>query len=307
MMIDNSQANAFRTCPLLWYEQYAAQGTGLELKPRIGEVAPMDLGSRVHELLEEYYTAMKFGAIEDHGYPPSPNEALENEAQIIFSAYRAKYPVEEFEIVDVERTFKVELPRFCKLCYTCLPYGADYCVNGECLAPCFFRPHIYTGKIDLTFRQDKLNIMDHKTENRRGQRNMPKKWAARDQATLYLWAASRIYPLEEIGQFYVNILKRPSEKLQEGPLFPDRQRLERTPEQLEIAVRDIVFIADEIERYKATFKDGLWPANREACSSGWSECDFYMPHTYGWSEEMRKQKYQAKSEYLKLGGVDIIQ
>src|SRR6266581_155483 len=98
MLIDNSAANEFRTCPLLYFENRLAEGTGLELKPRLGEVTPLDLGSRIHELLEEWYKGM----LVLPGYPPSPNEALENEAQMIMAAYRAKYPVENFEIVDVE-------------------------------------------------------------------------------------------------------------------------------------------------------------------------------------------------------------
>ena len=280
MEIDNSAANEFRTCPLLYFETRLAEGAGLEQKPNLDEVAPLDLGTRIHELLEEYYNKLRGTPIEP--YPNSPNAPLELEAQMIMSAYEAKYPVEEFEIVDVERTFKVALP-------------------GD-------NQHIYTGKIDVTFRENgELNIMDHKSERRRSNSNHPKKWAARDQASLYLWAASKIYPNEEIGNFYVNILKRPSDKLQEGPIFPERQRLERTPSQIEIAVRDLVFIADEIERYKSMFGNELWPSNREACSSGWGECDFYLPHTYGWSQEIREQKYQPKTPYLKLGDVPIIQ
>ena len=284
MVIDNSQANQFRTCPLLWRETNIANGTGLELKPDLGKVAPMDLGSRVHELLEEYYNDLRGQPIPP--YPESPNPALETEAQIIMGAYRARYPQEEFEIVDVERTFKVALPKI----FT------------------NFYDHIYTGKIDLVFRQNGiLNIMDHKTQNRRAASNHPKKWAARDQASLYLWAASKIYN-EPIGNFYVNILVRPSEKLQEGPIFPERMKLERTSEQLDIAVRDLVFIADEIERYKNIFGDSLWPSNREACTEGtWGDCPFYLPHTFGWSEAILQEKYQPKQEYLKLAGVPIIQ
>lgn len=310
MILDNSAASAFRECPFKYFETYLAQGTGLEPKPKLGEVTPLDLGSRIHELLEEYYQELKDTPIPP--YPESPNAALEMEAQLIMSAYRAKYPVENFEIVDVERTFKVALPELCPHCYS---KNTELGVGGEIFAACLDcachfnqRRHIYTGKIDITFRDEpKLSIMDHKSERRRSNSNHPKKWAARDQASLYLWAASKIYPREEIGNFYVNVLKRPSDKMQEGPIFPDRQRLERTPEQIEIAVRDLVFIADEIERYKAIFKDGLWPANREECSSGYGECSFYLPHTFGWSEAILQEKFQVKKEYLKLGGVPIIQ
>jgi len=302
-MIDNSAANEFRTCPLLYFENREAEGTGLEPKSQVNEVTPLGLGSRLHENLEEYYQELKGTPIAL--YPESPNEALENEAQMIMTAYKAKYPVEEFEIVDVERTFKVALPIFCPHCYTKVVHY-NWC--DECHKALYTTQHIYTGKIDVVFRDRDgiLNIMDHKSEKRRSNSNHPKKWAATDQASLYLWAASKIYQ-EPIGNFYVNVLKRPSDKLQEGPIFPDRQRLERTQEQIDIAVRDIVFIADEIERYKAIFGKNLWPSNRQNCSINNWDCDYYLPHTFGWDPLIREQKFQKKTEYLKLAGVPIIQ
>lgn len=306
--IDNSGCNTFRECPLKFFETYLAEGTGLEPKPQGNEVTPLDLGSRVHELQEEYYNELKGTSITP--YPESPNGALEIEAQMIMAAYKAKYPMEQFEIVDVERTFRIALPELCPDCYSknTVWYPGDRDKQCQDCGKRFnCRNHIYTGKIDVTFRENgKLNIMDHKTEKRRSNSNHPKKWAARDQASLYLWAASKIYN-EEIGNFYVNILKRPSDKLQEGPIFPERQRLERTPEQIEIAIRDLVFIADEIERYKSIFGNGLWPSNKEACSSGYGECEYYLPHLYGWSDAIRQEKYQTKTPYLHLEGVPILQ
>jgi len=148
--------------------------------------------------------------------------------------------------------------------------------------------------------------MDHKTQGRKANTNHPKKWAAKDQATLYLWAAAHIYG-ETIGQFHVNVIARPSEKLQEGPIFPDRLTLERTEEQIKIAIRDLEVTADDIERYKQQFGDDLWPANREKCSEGWYDCEYYQPHTYGWSDELLQYKFQPKQEYLYLGGIQIVQ
>ncbi len=207
------------------------------------------------------------------------------------------------------------LPSLCPQCYQLgeidsydemLKMQWMYC--HKCYTSYIGNRHIYTGKIDVVFRDKDgiLNIMDHKSEKRRSNSNHPKKWAATDQASLYLWAASKIYQ-EPIGNFYVNVLKRPSDKLQEGPIFPDRQRLERTQEQIDIAVRDIVFIADEIERYKAIFGKNLWPSNRQNCSINNWDCTFYLPHTFGWSEAIRQEKFQPKTPYLKLGDVNIIQ
>jgi len=286
MEIDCSAANTFRECALKYKYIYEEEGTGLEPKVNLNEVTPLSLGSRIHELLEEYYQEMKGTPIPP--YPVSENAALEIEAEMILSAYKAKYPGEEFKITDVERTFKVELP------VNIGGYESKY-------------RHIYTGKIDLVFRQNgTLSILDHKSEKRRSNSNHVKRWAAKDQASLYLWAASKIYH-EEIGGFYVNILKRPSDKLQEGPIFPERQRLERTSAQIEIALRDLSIVADQIEQYRTIFKDTLWPSNKENCFNGYYECPFYLPDTFGWSQEIREQKYQPKTPYLKLGNVDIIQ
>lgn len=323
MEIDVSAANEFRTCPMMYFNKRVADGTGLELKQSGYEkVTPLDFGSRMHELWEEYYNELRGNIILP--YPESLNEALEQEAQIMFAAYQAKYPVEvivsaeqndPFEIVDVERTFRIELPIYCQSCYSKLPKPEDitegyYCNSCHEHTPGV--PHIGVGKIDVVFREEdgKISIMDHKTENPKGWSNHPKIWAAKDQASFYLWVAKLIYPGEEIGRFYVNVAKRQSEKGQVGPVFLDRQPLERTNEQLEISVRDLVIEADNIDRYKAIFKNGLWPSNKQACTKGtWGDCEFYMPCTYGWSEEIRQHKYQPRKEYdyLKLGGVPIIQ
>lgn len=310
MEIDNSAANEFRACPLMYFEGRLAQGTGLEPKSQVNEVTSLDIGTRVHQLFECHYKDM--AGYDGGAYAVPENELLEIEAQMIFEAYKAKYPVEDFDIVDVERSFRVQLPIYCKACYQKIDklrenYNGDsYCECGETFP---FAPHIYTGKIDLTFRNREngmLNILDHKTEKRQSRSNSPQKWAARDQASLYLWAATAIYK-EPIERFIVNIIKRPSPKFNEPPTFPDRQKLERTKEQIETAVRDIVFIADDIERYKRVFGYKVWPSNREICDSYYGQCDFYLPHVFGWSQDILEQKYQKKTEYLNLGGIPIIQ
>lgn len=310
MEIDNSAANEFRACPLMYFESRLAQGTGLEPKVLDKEVSSLDIGTRVHELLECHYKDM--AGYDGGAYVVPDNELLEVEAQMIFEGYKAKYPVEEFDIVDVERTFKVQLPDYCPQCYKQDFYVSDggmtYCDYCEC-APIELGRHIYTGKIDLTFRNREnglLNIMDQKTEKRQSRSNSPQKWAARDQASLYLWAAKHIYN-EPIERFTVNILKRPSPKFNEPPTFPDRQKLERTAEQIETAVRDIVFIADDIERYKKIFGNGTWPSNREVCDNFYGQCDFYLPHTFGWSADILRERYQPKKEYLNLAGIPILQ
>lgn len=315
MEIDNSASQAFRRCPWEYAESYENQ---LELKPSLrNEVGPLDIGKRVHELLEVYYKFIQFELSEeklklyygDGWYEPSANEALENEAQVIMAAYKQYYPVEDFTVVDVERSFKVALPRVCLKCGQQIATYRDKDYEFYCIA-CDMRAleeeHIYTGKIDLCVRMPSgtLAIFDHKTEKRTSRNNAPQKWAARDQASLYLWAARAIYG-EPIANFYVNVLRRPDAK--NSPEFPERQKLERTPTQISTAVRDITLVANEITRYKEQFGDGQWPANRENCVGAFGQCPYYVPHLHGWSDEIRRVSYQAKTPYLELGGVQVIQ
>lgn len=308
MRLDNSAANTFRQCPWLYYETYQRDGTGLEAVYKDEKVRPMDLGTRVHELLEEYYRELKGDPREP--YTPSENEDLEEEAQVIISAYKAQYPIELFEIVDVERNFEVVLPDYCPECYS-----VDVCVNAvnntlmfceSC--DCDFKRgrHSYTGKIDVMYRQDGLlYIMDHKTEKRGSKSNDPQKWAAKDQGTQYLWAAEKIYN-EPIERFIVNILTRPSDAGVKPPSFPERQRIERTEIQLETALRDLVVTADLIEKYMRVFGEKPWPAHRDNCKT-WGLCEFYIPHLYGWSDTLKKYRFQPKTPYLSTEGLVVIQ
>lgn len=302
MLVDNSAVNIFRDCPWKYYETYVK---GIELIPPGEFYSPLQLGSRVHELLEEHYAD---GIAK---YKPHENEKLEAEAQWILSAYKNHYPIESFKVLDVERTFKVALPDYCPKCYTLstedyLPLTLNMMYCRECNRPFPKGRHVYTGKIDLFVEEDgELYIIDHKTEKRTAKSNLPQKWAARDQATQYWWAAEKVYG-KEINRFIVNVLRRPSPAGREGPEFPERQKVERTDMQMETALRDLVVEADTIQKYKEIFKDNPWPAHRENCYT-WGQCEFYMPHLYGWSEAIEKAKYQKKEEYLHLGGVPIIQ
>ncbi len=314
MEIDNSKASTFRRCAWEYYEQYERNGTGVQPIPPPGEgYSPLVYGARMHERLEEHYT----GNIK---YPPHANDILETESEIMMQAYQARYPEAVLDIVDVERTFKVQLPDYCPLCYSLenvkerekehnIWPGPDHLYCVECDHGFPKKRHILIGKIDLVVRniEGLLDIWDHKTEKRGAKSNLPQKWGARDQASLYLWAAERIYK-EPVGNFYVNVLTRQSDKGQVGPSFPaERQKLERNQKAIDIAIRDIVVVADEIERYKKIFKDGEWPANREKCYD-WTYCPYYQIHRYGENPDLiLEHRFKPKEEYLHLGGIPIIQ
>src|SRR5690242_5802830 len=121
MKIDNSRASFFRTCPMLYWEKYERNGNGVEPIPRGEGYGSLDLGTRVHELLEQYYKGLKGDPVPE--YPIPANEALESEAQWMFQSYLAHYPADDWEIIDVENTFEVKLPLHCPDCYStnCVP------------------------------------------------------------------------------------------------------------------------------------------------------------------------------------------
>jgi len=275
MDIDVSRFNTFWECPYLFQEKYE---NSLEKKPN-DIVSALDFGGRMHELLEEHYKKLEPFSI----YPPSEIEALETEAQSMLARYKAHYPLEPFKVVTVEVTFALPLPD---------------------------TKHRVIGKQDVVFRDcttEHLGIMDHKSQNRNSNSNHPKKWAAKMQASVYLWAARTLFPDEQVDNFYVNILTRQSPGGLIEATFPERQKLERTQEQIDKAIKDLATTADLIEMYREKFGTDPWPAATENCCkmNGW-ECDFYLPHTYGWSDEIRKTKYQPRTEYLQIGGVGEI-
>lgn len=271
MEIDNSLTNHFLFCPKYAFENYIRNGVGVEKVKSYEKYDARDLGSRVHELLEEHYNGFR-GATFEAKPPrlPSPNEALEEEAQWIINSYRQYYAGEIPNVVDTERVFRLPLPN---------------------------SVHVLTGKIDLVQRRgsNRLGIIDHKTQQRGAKSNDPRKWAARRQASLYLWAASQIYGEAPEG-FEVNVLIRPSEAGLIGPTFW-RDPLERAEIQIERALNDVIYVGDQVEKLREKFPDGEWPMNTENCFT-FFECEYYAPHTYGWSEVLENERYQARKPYL---------
>lgn len=273
MIIDNTRATTFWLCPLKYYERFVKNierdwGPNADALP---------FGKRVHELLEEHYREQQITVPCEYfpPYPECPNEAIELEAQALMAAYRNAYPVDSFTVVDVECTFQVAIP---------------------------YTNHIYVGKLDAIVRDNDsgmLEILEHKTEKRSSKRNDPRAWAARSQASLYLWAAEQIYN-EPFRDVLLNVLRRQSEKGQVGPEFPPRQRLQRTYAHKEEAIKNLVWIADQIEECEKT---GFWPANRNHCMEGPFECDFYFVHLEGWTDELLRTKYKQAEKYLDMEGM----
>ena len=267
MKIDNSRASLFRKCPYAYWERYV---NNLARIPT--DSSPLELGTRVHQLLEEHYCQLKGAPIVP--FPPSELQAIEDEAQYIVASYIGHYPMEPFTPVDCEKYFEVEIP------------GTG---------------HTLIGEIDMVVRKNdtqRLAIFETKTEKRGSNNNSEKAWAMRPQVGLYKWAASQVYG-EEVEGIILNVISRASEKGQMAPTFR-RDDLDRSPVQIAEALSDIVYWADQIERCSKEVPPGQpWPANRDRCVEGFMECSFYPLHLQNRGEELLRL-YQPAKEYLEF-------
>lgn len=297
MRIDNSRAKTWHKCPWMYRERYIHN-----IEPR-NKAAFFGYGSRMHKLLEHRLLGTPA--------PPKPDsldDVLEAECQSMFAAYEAHYPVEPFDVVDVERYVEVPLPR--TTCGRCsspeLEPSQSYPRCLLCRA-CGFHSaiHIYIAKIDGIVRMrdtGMLNILEHKTEKRGGKQNLPEAWAARAQVGLYLWAVESLYG-EPVDQIILDVLTRQSPAGREPPTF-SRQNLQRSREQIDQALQDLVWTADKIEEMTTQFAERSsydpWPADKEQCAPGAWKCDYYSLHIFGRSQEVLDAQYAEAEEYLSL-------
>lgn len=246
-------------------------------------------------------------------FAPCADQAFEDEAQTMFALYEATYPEEPFEIVDVEKFFEVTLPERCKCGQLAYPEVHDNNGFKEYLFKCsqcpklyVWRarpPHSYIGEFDAIVRDKTtgtLHLLEHKTERRGSKDNLPDVWASKSQVGLYLWAAEQIYG-EKFGSIILNILTRQSPAGREQPCFR-RDNLQRTNVQLQDAVSNIVYVADQIERVRTQFGKERYPQNRENCVTGFGwHCDYYDLHVPEYrSEDLIQIKFQKAEEYLAL-------
>lgn len=280
MKLDNSAAKAFWTCPWLYWERFENK---IERKKKSDALT---FGKRMHQLLEGRLHQMRDRLLPDQhlweGYepllpqPPLPDLELEAEAQAMFAAYCQQYPVEPFDVIDVERYFEVPLP------------------NSD---------HVYVGKFDGIVREHdtgKLCIFEHKTEKRGGKQNLPASWAVRSQVSLYIWAAEQIYH-EPFDQILLDVLTRQSPAGQIGPTFPPRQHLQRTDQQKQDAVTNLIWVADQIEALKARVAwGGTIPFDSEQCVPNNWQCDFAPLHVWGRDEFTLARDFVEAEEYLTL-------
>lgn len=225
----------------------------------------------MHELLEEHFKGVPTFDL----YPASLDERTELECQSMFAAYRAHYPVEPFDVVDVERTFR-------------LP------IDGTA--------HSYTGKFDgiVRYPDDQIAILEHKTEKRSALKNLPEAWAARSQVSLYMWAAKQLYG-KWPTHIVLDVLRRQSDKGQEPCTFY-RDHLERTEAQATEALQDLVYIADQIAHLQVSRPrvPGDWPRSTDQCVTNRWKCDYFSLCHIGCTDELLQIQFKPAVEYLQL-------
>jgi len=275
--IDNSQASAFWTCPLKWRERYE---NNLEFRTRSTDA--LDFGTRMHQLLEGRHLCLAGHPVRN--FEPLADDSLESEAQLTFEAYCAQYPEEPFEVVAVEQYFEVPLP------------GGKHLYNGEFDG---VTRMLEAGRA-YGYTPGKLYLLETKTESRSSKSNLPEAWISRSQVGLYQWAAEQLYnePFEGI---LLNVITRQSPKGNCGPVFR-RDTLHRTKEQQLDAVKNLVWVADQLEQMR---NSGFYPSNRNNCVAGYGwKCEYFDLHVTPEgrpSEELIQLKYKQAEEYLAGG------
>lgn len=143
-----------------------------------------------------------------------------------------------------------------------------------------------------------LALLEHKTEKRNALKNLPKAWAAKSQVSLYMWAAQKLYD-EPFAHIILDVIRRQSPKGQEPASFY-RDTLERTEEQQVDALRDLVWVADQIEMLEYERPNEHWPRTTDQCCVGSWECDYAPLHVGTESPELIQIHFKPAEEYLSL-------
>lgn len=240
----------------------------------------------MHQLLEERHRTLSGNEVAQ-AYPALADGSLESEAQLTFEAYGAYYPEEPFDVIATEQYFEVPLPRP-DLCD-----GALDCSSG----------HVYNGEFDAVVRikdTGRLYLLETKTESRTSKSNTPEAWISRSQVGLYQWAAEQIYG-EELEGILLNVITRQSPKGNCAPIFR-RDNLHRSKDQQQDAVKNIIWVADQIESMQ---RSGFYPSNRNNCVAGYGwRCDYFEIHTDPEGrppDELIQLRYKPAEEYLASG------
>lgn len=298
MQIDNSSMEVFTTC------DRAAEYKLLYAR-EAGSHSALRYGSAIHEGLEFWYKSNRDphddtlweGMVEAASQPfadaPTQLGDWRNLDRCVdtLSKYRAKYPTEPFEILEVNGIKQVELP-------FSLPMGVIE-LSGEPTSYTFeqivdpttwpdtWEPmskvaikelHVYwTGKMDVAINMDnKLWIMDHKTSSIAGSSKKPnpnyfKEFELSQQTIGYAWAGQQIYG-EEVAGLLVNVLvgRRPTKT---GiPTDFIRQRLYYRQDQISEWRTDVLTL---ISDFASNLERSFFPRKTKWCVGKYGTCPYF--------------------------------
>lgn len=220
LQTDNSSLEVMMTCPRKYLFQVVFQRS-------TGPAAPLTYGSAIHHGLEVWYKRPHNIDIRDEAYwlkiceaateawdytfDPSEWRTLDRAIDTL-SRYRAQYPHEPFEVLEVEKPFSVplgELEINAELDFTwnqivdplTIPNDVDPKSKIKIKKLIVF----WTGKIDIVAEENsRLWIWDHKTSSVLGQSYFDQ-FELANQTLGYSWAANQIEP-EPIFGFGLNVI-----------------------------------------------------------------------------------------------------
>jgi PD-(D/E)XK nuclease superfamily len=315
--IDVSRMKQFRFCPLAYFERYVTN-----IEPVARDKSPLAFGTAFHAKHENMVRVQL-------GQPalaePELDESLTPELATTWAAYEAHYPQNvdavygEFKWLAAEHEFCVPVPEefASHIRCDCGQWVPEDIAKGQlhsaprlrevfdincpkCHGGGFQPRHWIIGKRDavIEHRYGK-SIYELKTQSRSSKDNVPQAWAARTQASVYLWASAQDYG-EEFHDLLLDVVVRQSPAGREPAMFPERQHVSRSREQLAQALRDLVYWADAIETLEAEGLDWEhWPRNSDNCYKFWP-CDYASLHVIGRDDETIRTKFQPAAEYLGL-------
>jgi hypothetical protein len=125
MKLDNTMLLGYQKCPLFYKERHVEEWTSRYASGALGH------GGAMHEALKAWYQGTKdglhinqkielaFAALEE-SWPenhPIDDFRTKNRAQQLLGGYIKEYPVETFQILEVEVPFTFELGRYIHWCH----------------------------------------------------------------------------------------------------------------------------------------------------------------------------------------------
>lgn len=253
---DASKINEFRSCPQKFYNRYVKGLTTEDTSYHL------DFGIGIHKALEHFYLGTFFDEIEYNSpysksgkllrgfvaflecFPQHKEQGYKTRISglELLAAYAKKYQNESFDILDVERSFLLDMDTF-----------------------------YYVGRMDLVIRENNRTMpQDHKTTSRFGPQ-FEQQFKIDTQITGYITAVRRLID-ERCNSGVINALRvTKTIDINESFLRKMTSRAEWELEQWEYELRETANQIIELTKNP----NGLWARDGQRCYDYNSPCPFY--------------------------------